>query len=109
MPRTLKAGDSYPELHMLLSDANGPVDLTTLLSITVIGKKGATTIGPLSATADTPQSDPEIMGRLTAPIAPADTATIGEYNFYVTVTWSANQVTTFPSTGSETLTIEPID
>jgi hypothetical protein len=106
MPRTLKTGDSYPELRMRLSDANGPVDLSTATGITVIGKKGATAIGPLTATADAPQSDPDLKGWITAPIAPADTAIDGEYLVVAKVIWAPNQQTTFPSTGTETLTIE---
>jgi hypothetical protein len=106
MPRTLKTGDSYPELHMRLSDVNGPVDVSSATGITVTGKKGATTIGPLTATADAPQSDPDIKGWITAPIAPADTATDGEYDVVAKVTWAPNQVTSFPSEGTEKLTIE---
>lgn len=106
MPRTLKTGDSYPELHIRCSDANGFVDMSVATAITVVAKKGATLIGPITATADSPQSDPTVKGWITAPIAPADTAVEGEYAVVVKATWAPNQQTTFPSEGTETLTIE---
>jgi hypothetical protein len=107
MPRTMKQGDSYPELHMRLSDANGPINLDPApASISVYAKKGATAIGPLTATPDAPQSDPDVKGWITAPLSTSDTGVEGEYDVVAKVTWSAGQVTTFPSEGTEKITIE---
>ncbi len=106
MPRVMKAGESYPELRIRLGDANGNLDVSTATAITVAAKKGATLVGPLTATADAPQSDPNIKGWITAPIAPSDTGVDGSYDVVVKVTWAANQITYFPGEGVEVLTIE---
>lgn len=102
MPREMYSGESYPELHIRVSNANGFVDMSTATAITVGGKKGSTPIGPLTATADSPQSDPAVKGWITAPIATTDTAIDGEFIIVVKVTWAVGQVSYF---GPETLNV----
>ena len=105
MPREMLAGTSWPILEGVVSDANGPVDLTSATTITVY-----TRLAPASATAYpavkvTPQTGDD-EGRFTADIDPGDfpAGEVGEHEVVVKVQWDAlgDDISYF---GVDTLTI----
>lgn len=115
MPRTMKARDSYPALKITLSDANGTVDLTNALgAIKVFIAPPGQTLITLTGTKRTPQSGAD-KGVIDAPFTTTTftSATLGALPANaipteVQVAWDvgATQVTTFPGSGYEAITIE---
>lgn len=114
MPRTMKARDSYPALKITLSDANGPVNLTAALgAIKVFIQPVGQTLITLTGTKRT-QVGADI-GVIDAPftVGTFTAATLGalpanDILTEVQVAWDvgATQVTTFPGSGYEAITIE---
>lgn len=115
MPRTMKAKDSFPSLRIVVSDANGPVDLTTAAgTIKVFIAPPGQALITLTGTKVTPQTGADL-GAITAPftITTFTTATLGalpvnDIPVEVQVHWDAGntQRTTFPASGYESLSIE---
>ena len=100
MPRTMKRGDTYPPLVLVLSDENGPVDLTAANSVTVIVKTAASPAMEFVGTVTAP-----LVGEVTYTWAAADTDTTGDYSVEAEVDWGVDGIQTFPNAGVETLTI----
>ena len=116
MPRTIKARDSYPGISVLVGDANGPLDLTAALGaikvfiqppgggslITLTGTKRANQTGVGKGWVDAPLTTTTLTSATVGGSFPADCET------EVQVAWDvgATQITTFPQSGYDILTVE---
>lgn len=91
----LKKGDTYPNIETVLSDENGPVNLT---GASVLFRMSQPSSGNLmvekAATVVTQAGDD--IGRCYAEFAPEDTAELGTYRVEWKVTFSNGKVATFP-------------
>lgn len=94
-------GARRPVLGATLTDANGPVNLTSASSITFRGRlmDGTTTFSG-SAVADAPAA-----GHVTYSWGANDTATPGTYMVEFSVTWSTGITQTFPTDRVMTLEV----
>lgn len=115
MSRTIKTGTTWPPLRMLLSDEDGPVDLSTADSIQYYAKLAgteATITGTF--TPDSGQSTPPADGDLTGRgwvehdfnENVSETTQSGTWHIWAGVTWAENDLEWFPHAGSESLVIE---
>jgi len=100
---TIKQHDLYPPLQFTLSDANGPVDLSTAESITLLMKSGGTVVDG-TCTADADQVTNK--GVATYTWVSGDTDTAGTYDVEFEVAWP-DGIETFPNTGYLSIVIEP--
>ena len=101
MPRTIKRGDTYPFLRLVVSEDGFPIDLTAADTIKVIMK---TELGAaLVFTADTYDA---VNGGIEYEWLSGDTDTSGEYNLEVEIEWAAGGFQTVPNSGYDLLTIE---
>jgi hypothetical protein len=102
MPTTIKRGDTWPPLRGLASDEDGPINMTTADSVTLLAKSGATlisgTVVPLAA----PDGDGF---NWSYTWGAADTNIVGEYSVELEIDWGGGQYETIPNDGVETLTI----
>lgn len=92
----IKQNDTYPPLQAQLSDASGPVNLTTADSVVLnLKAKGAGAIiggGPCTITVPAE-------GRVTYAWTLADTGAVTVFDGEFQVNWGAGAVTTFPNNG----------
>lgn len=92
----LKLGDTHPNIETILSDGNGPVNLS---GCTVLFRMSVANTGNLmvqkAATVVTPQTGTDI-GRCYAEFDAADTGELGEYRVEWRVTFPNGKVATFP-------------
>ena len=102
MPTSIKRGDTYPPLRGLASDEDGPINMTSALSVTLIAKNGATLIGGTITTLAVPDADGF---NWTYNWGTADTSIVGIYNVELEVRWATNSYQTIPNDGYETLTV----
>jgi hypothetical protein len=115
--RTMQSGDTWPPLKGLAADEDGPVDLTTADSISVVCKfgagGGATVIaGPVDVI-DPPEVDGDETYNWQYEFEDQDTDIPGTYNVRLIVVWDAGatppSIESFPNAqaGSDRLIIEP--
>lgn len=113
MPRTLKAGSTWPPLRILIADDDGPVDLTNADSVE-LQATGPVSVLTGALTPDTGQADapgdPHVTGRgwVEFDFEVGDTDDVGEYHTIVKVTWATGDIEWFPNTGADTLTVEAL-
>jgi hypothetical protein len=103
MPRSMPAGTSWPILEGVVTDSNGPVDLTSASVVTLYARLGTEPAIELAATPVLPQTGGD-KGRWTADIAPVTFTSTGEYASIVKVQWDAG-ATNISYFGPDTLTI----
>lgn len=103
---TIKQHDTWPPLAFTLSDASGPVDLTTATTIKFIAK-GQTVIITGTCVKDPDQTVNK--GKGTYTFLAADTAVNGLYDVEFEVNWGGTpaKVETFPNVGY--LSLEIVD
>lgn len=104
---TLKAHDTWPPVRFTLSDANGPVDLSTATTVKMI-LKGTANTGAVTITG-TCVPDPDQTankGKGSYTWATGDTDNPDTYNAEFEVTWGDGTIETFPNDGYKTVLIE---
>jgi hypothetical protein len=92
---TIKQDDTYPPLSAVLSDAEGPVDLSAAIDIKVFLQGPALPLISGTCIADADQVANK--GKMTHTWLPAETATVGIYEGEIQVKWTASQIQTFPN------------
>lgn len=101
-----KQNDTWPPLPAQLSDANGPVDLTTAVTVTLHLKSqgaGTTLGGGVCVITDA------AAGRVTYTPTTADTDVVTQYNGEFEVDWGGGKTSTFPNgstSGEEYITVQ---
>jgi hypothetical protein len=92
----LKKGDTYPNIETVLSDTNGPVNLS---GCSVLFRMSVANTGNLmvekDATIVTPQTGIDI-GRCYAEFTTGDTDEVGSYRVEWRVTFPNGKIATFP-------------
>ena len=102
---TIKQNDTYPPLEAVLSDATGPIDLTTSTTITMILKATTGAVVPYLTKLCSIVNAPG--GRVRASWAPTDLDMAGTYNGEFEIIWDDSSVETVPNSGYFSLEIEP--
>lgn len=96
---TIKQHDNYPYLQASLSDANGPVDLTTAVQVKFIAKGVSVTVTGTCSIIDATN------GVIQYQWAAGDTGTPDDYEVEFEVTWPSAKVQTFPNDSYKSLTV----
>lgn len=108
---TIKRNDTWPPLKAILSDANGPIDLTAASSVT-LKMRSSTVLVSAGAALITGPTAGEVTyywkAAQTTPTAlPADTGFVGVYNVEWEIQWSSGGVQTVPNINYSTIEIVP--
>lgn len=91
---TMKQNDTWPPLPAQLSDASGPVDLTTAVGVTLhLKSQGSGTVVGGGACAITDA----VAGRITYTFTTADTDTVTLFDAEFEVDWGGGAISTFPN------------
>jgi hypothetical protein len=92
---TIKQHDTWPPLRAQLSDADGPVDLTTVDTVRFLYKEatGITSVARVCTVTEA------LEGRVEYEWIAGDTALVKLYNAEFEVTWGDGEITTFPNSG----------
>lgn len=93
-----KTGDNYPSIAGTVADANGPVNISTAVSLKFVAKSGATTITGVAVKDDV--GDVPTRGTWHYVWITTDLAVAGTYQVEIEVTWPSSKVETFPSLGT---------
>lgn len=102
MPTTIKRGDTWPPLRGLAADEDGPINMTTATSVTLLAKYNTTLISGTVV----PLASPDADGfNWSYTWGSADTSIVGEYSVELEINWGGGQFETIPNDGTETLTI----
>src|ERR1700733_8450843 len=89
---TIKQGDTWPPLAAILSDANGPIDLSTATTIEIWMKGiSGTVVSGLCTPVDA------AAGSIIYSWGPTDTAVPDTYNVEFEITWSGGGEETVPN------------
>lgn len=99
---TIKRGDTFPFLRAVLSDANGPVDLTGATVKVILktpGLSGTVVVNDVCTITNAAN------GIVEYEWDPADTATVNTLDAEWQVTWADAEVTTFPNEGFKSVAI----
>lgn len=91
---TIKAHDTWPPIHIALTDADGAVDLTgaDVKILLKVMPSGSTLIEGVCDIVGSPAN-----GLVKYDWDPADTAVVNTYSGEIEVTWSDATITTFPN------------
>jgi hypothetical protein len=100
---TIKQHDTWPPLRATLSDADGPVDLTTADTVRFIYKEPVGVTAVVRVTTVTAATD----GKIEYEWVAGDTAVATTYNAEFEVTWGDGEITTFPNAGYFTFEVTP--
>jgi hypothetical protein len=93
---TLKAHDTYPPLQVVLSDANGPINLTAASQVRVIMK--GTTGGSIALVTGVMTISASPVGGFAAYTwAAGDTAIPNTYNVEFEIAWTTGGIETVPN------------
>ena len=114
MPSTYKRHDTWPPIRGVAADENGNVDLTVADSVKFLAKSGSVLIEGTAEVLDPPESGlidgQSVEFNWKYVLADGDLDTAGDYKVELEVTWDSGttppQVETFPSAGTELLTVE---
>lgn len=98
---TIKAYSTWPPLSAVLSDANGPIDLSTATSVTLFleGTLGGLITGPCTITDAT-------AGTVQFPWAAGDTDVADTYELEFKIIWSAGGDQRVPNAAANNPTVE---
>ncbi len=102
MSRTIKRGDTKPDLVIGLTDNGLAVDLSTAVAVRVIAQRGGATLF-----IDTAPTLAALTGVVTHLWTATQTAAVGRIFIEVEVTWGDNSVQTFPDRGYLTVDVVP--
>ena len=104
----IKRGDSWPPIDAQLTDQDGPIDLTTATSVTLLFKtaSGSTTYSKACTVTDAATGLVRYAWT-TADAASGPTSEVNTFNIEWEILWSDSTKTTVPNVGYKTLAIEP--
>lgn len=92
----LKKGDTYPNIETVLSDSNGPVDLTDCTVVFRMSEAGSGNLLVEKPAVVKDQSVEANLGKCYAEFEAGDTDIVGTYRVEWKVTFYGNKVATFP-------------
>lgn len=98
----IKRGDTWPPIDAVLSDDDGPIDLTSATTVKIIFKTpgaGSTTFNGTCTITDA------LSGAVRYVWGPTDTATVNTYNVEYEITWTDSTKTTIPTIGYKTVEV----
>lgn len=101
---TIKQHDTWPPLEATLSDADGPINLTTATTIRLIIKASAGITPYLVKTCTIVNA---ITGKVKATWATGNLDTAGTYQGEFEITWSDSSIETVPNAGYFSFEIQP--
>lgn len=102
----IKRGDTWPPVDAVLSDQDGPINLTTATSVKLLFKTttGSTTYSRVCTITDAAAGKVRYAWtNLDASTGP--TSAVNSFNIEWEITWSDGGVTTVPNVGYKTLSI----
>lgn len=97
----VKANDTYPPITAVLSDANGPINLTTATTVMFIMKSSTGVMVSGTCTITSPTA-----GQVQYLWATSDLAVIGQYEVEFEIHWSGGGIQTVPNAETANPTIE---
>jgi hypothetical protein len=102
----IKRGDSWPPVDAVLSDQDGPIDLTTATSVKLLFKTttGSTAYSRVCTVTDALGGEVRYIWTL-ADAASGPTSAVNSFNIEWEITWSDGTVTTVPNVGYKTLSV----
>lgn len=105
MPRTIKAGDTWPPITGTLRTSAGPVDLTAAVEVRMWMRSDT-----LAINTDECEITDALAGVVSYTPSPTETAISGTYRLEWQVDWGDDEtdrprIQTFPNGGYDTLTI----
>lgn len=95
--RTFKANDTWPPLAAVLSDANGPIDLTNATQVKLLMRTGSTLVSGLCQLDTNPITGARLdrtLGQVFYVWVRGDTAIVGDYQVEFEITWAGTTPTT---------------
>jgi hypothetical protein len=104
----IKRGDSHPALVAVLSDADGPIDLTTAVAVLLLFKTptGTTTFSRACAVTGAASGEVTYDWSL-ADAATGPTSLVNTFNIEWEIEWGDGAKTTVPNKGYKTVEITP--
>lgn len=97
---TLKRHDTYPPLRATLSDVNGPIDLTSAVSVKLIMKGKTSLVTGLCAIVS-----PSTSGSIQYNWATNDLSVSDTYNVEFEIGWAGGGIQTVPNSGYSTIEV----
>jgi hypothetical protein len=94
----IKQNDTHPPLEVVLSDLDGPIDLTTATSVWLM-MRGQKRTGAVSVTGQALVVPPATDGFVIYEWIPLDTAVADLYNAEFEIRWGDGSVQTVPNSG----------
>ena len=96
---TIKQGSTYPPLQVTLSDENGPINLTTAVSVE-LAMKGTSTLVTGSCVITSPTT-----GQITYNWGATDLNVIDTYNVEFQITWPSSKFQFVPNSGYDSIQV----
>ena len=102
----IKRGDTWPPVDAVLSDQDGPIDLTTATSVKLLFKTttGSTTYSRV-CTITNAVAGAVRYSWTSADAATGPTSAVNSFNIEWEITWSDGGITTVPNVGYKSLAI----